>query len=422
MLSLDLLRQHPDLVRKGLQKRQVSVALEEIVRLAEQRDGLARRCEGLYGSLKNLREQCRAAPVSQRARLEQQITSIGEEIRTLELQIADLETHLRLSLLPLPNLPHSDVPTGFLRSANRELRRWGVPMSFYFPPRSYRELGSELGILDSVAGSRLSGNQFMVVRGPGARLLRALVTFALDFFTHEWDYREVQLPLLMKYGALLAAGQFPPLETQSYSCQADELYLNPGGATSLVNLYSDMLLTAETMPVRLVTWTPVFHRDGGSASLPPSAARLPWHQLSEVQLLLLVAPNESYTVLQTLLFQIETLLQRLELAYRVVMLCSGQLPFAAAMTLTIEAWLPAQRRFLPLASMSNHEGFLTRRANIRYRSPAGQIDYPHSLGACALSIEQTLATILEVYQQADGSVVVPKVLRPMMGLSLLTSH
>src|SRR5579875_3890779 len=157
MLSLDLLRQHPDLVRKGLQKRQVSVALEEIVRLAEQRDGLARRCEGLYGSLKNLREQCRAAPVSQRARLEQQITSIGEEIRTLELQIADLETRLRLSLLPLPNLPHSDVPTGFLRSATRELRRWGVPMSLYFSPRSFRELASSLGVIDSTAGSRLSG-------------------------------------------------------------------------------------------------------------------------------------------------------------------------------------------------------------------------------------------------------------------------
>ncbi|MBX5455941.1 MAG: serine--tRNA ligase [Thermogemmatispora sp.] len=422
MLSLDLLRQHPDLVRKGLQKRQISVALEEIVRLAEQRDGLARRCEGLYGSLKNLREQCRTAPASRRAGLEQQITSIEEEIRALELQIADLETRLRLSLLPLPNLPHSDVPTGFLRSANRELRRWGVPMSFYFPPHSYRELGSKLGIIDNVAGSRLSGSQFMVVSGSGARLLRALVTFALDFFTHEWDYREIQLPLLMKYGALLAAGQFPPLETQSYSCQADELYLNPGGATSLVNLYSDMVLTAETMPVRLVTWTPVFHRDGGSASLPPSAARLSWHQLSEVQLLWLIAPHESYTVLQTLLFQIETLLQRLELAYRVVMLCSGLLPFAAAMTLTIEAWLPAQRRFLPLASVSNYESFQTRRANIRYRTPSGQIDYPHSLGACALSIEQTLATILEVYQQADGSVVVPKVLRPLMGLSLLTPH
>ncbi|WP_081838510.1 aminoacyl--tRNA ligase-related protein [Thermogemmatispora carboxidivorans] len=420
MLSLDLLRQQPERVRKGLQKRQVSVALEEILRLAEQRDGLARRCEGLHGSLKNLREQWRAAAASRRAGLEQQIACLEEEIRALELQIADLETHLRLSLLPLPNLPHPDVPSGFLRSANRELRRWGVPMSFYFSPRSYRELGGGLGLIDSAAGSRLSGSQFMVISGPGARLLRALVTFALDFFTHEWDYREVQLPLLMKYGALLAAGQFPPLESQSYSCQADELYLNPGGATSLINLYSNTVLTAESLPLRLVTWTPVFHRDGGSPSLPPSAARLPWHQLSEVQLLLLVAPQESYTVLQTLLLQIETLLQRLELAYRVVMLCSGQLPFASAMTLTVEAWLPAQRRFLPLASVSNYESFQTRRANILYRAAGGQMDYPHSLGACALSIEQTVAAILEVYQQADGSVVVPKMLRPMMGLSLLT--
>ncbi|WP_376795864.1 aminoacyl--tRNA ligase-related protein [Thermogemmatispora sp.] len=420
MLNLDLLRQQPDLVQKGLQKRQVSVALEEILRLAEQRDGLARRCEGLYGSLKQVQERRRAAPAGKHAELEKQIASLSEEIRALELQIADLETRLRLLLLPLPNLPHPDVPTGFMRSANRELRRWGVPMSFYFSPRSYRELGSGLGLIDSVGGSHLSGSQFVVLRGAGARLLRALVTFALDFFTREWDYKEVQLPLLLKYGTLLAAGQFPSLEPHSYSCQADELYLNPGGGTPLVNLYGGTVLAAESLPLRLVSWTPVFHRDGGSASLPPSSARLPWHQLSEVQLLLIVQPNESYALLQTLLLQIEMLLQRLELAYRVVMLCSGLLPFAAAMTLTVEVWLPAQRRFLPLAAASNYESFQTRRANVLYRSPSGQIEHPHSLGACALSIEQTLAAILEVYQQADGSVVVPKVLRPLIGLSLLT--
>ncbi|MBX5448701.1 aminoacyl--tRNA ligase-related protein [Thermogemmatispora sp.] len=420
MLSLDLLRQHPEQVRKGLQKRQVSVALEEILRLAEQRDGLARRCEGLYSTLERLRKQSHAAPANRRAKLDKQSATISEEIRSLELQIADLETRLRLLLWPLPNLPHPDVPTGFLRSANRELRRWGVPMSFYFSPRSFRELASTLGVIDGRAGSRLSGSQFAVVGGAGARLWRALLTFALDVFTREWGYKEVQLPLLLKYGALLAAGQFPTLEPQSYSCQADELYLNPGGEPSLISLYSDSVLVAEALPLRVVTWTPVFHRHGGPASLPPSTARLPWHQLSEVQVMLLVRPQESYALLQTLLLQVETLLQRLELAYRVVMLCSGYLPFAAAMTLTVDAWLPAQRRFLPLASVSNYESFQARRANVRYRTPDGQLEYPHSLGACALSIEQTLAAILEVYQQADGSVVIPKVLRPLVGLSLLT--
>nr|BBH95065.1 serine--tRNA ligase [Thermogemmatispora argillosa] len=420
MLSLDLLRQRPELVRKGLQQRQVSVALEEILRLAEQRDGLARRCEGLYAELQQLREKSRTLPANRRARLDKQIAAISEEIRTLELQIADLDTRLRLSLWPLPNLPHPDVPTGFMRSANRELRRWGAPMSFYFSPRSFRELASSLGVIDSTAGSRLSGSQFVVISGDGARLWRALLTFALEVFTREWGYKEVHMPLLLKYGTLLAAGQFPTLEPQSYSCQADELYLNPGGEPSLISLYSDTVLTAEALPLRLVTWTPVFHRDGGPASLPSSIARLPWHQLSEVQVLLVVQPHESYALLQTLLLQIETLLQRLELAYRVIMLCSGYLPFAAAMTFTVEAWLPAQRRFLPLAAVSNCESFQARRANVRYRTPDGQLDYPHSLGACALSIEQTLAAILEVYQQADGSVVVPKVLRPLMGLSLLT--
>jgi seryl-tRNA synthetase len=419
MLSLDLLRQYPDIVREGLQRRQLSYDLEEILRLAEQRDGLSERCEGLYLALKPLREKLAQAPVQQQLELSRKVRAISNDIRQLELQIADIDTRLRLLLLRLPNLPHRDLPTGSSNAANKLLRRWGSVLLFPFQPRSCRELGHALGVLDLEAGIRQAGSHFAVFKGAGARLLRALSTFALDVLTREYGYQEVFAPSLVKHSSLLAAGLFPPLEEQTYSCQSDELYLNPGAETTLVSLYSETTFPEQALPLRAVTWSSTFRRDSSSL-LPDSIGLLPLHQVNEIQLWQLVTPASSYNALQVVVGQVETLLQRLELAYRVVLLCAGRLPFASAMTISLDVWLPAQRRYLPVAAAHNYETFQTRRAAVLYR-PAGAYrpDYPHSLGACALAIERTLMAILEVYQQADGSVVVPKVLRPYMGLALI---
>jgi seryl-tRNA synthetase len=420
MLSLDLIRHYPDLVRQGLRHRGWSDNLEEILRLGEQRDGLLARCEGLYTTLKTLREDLKKASAEQRASLQKRIKAISSEIRRLEVQIADLDTQLHLLVLRLPNLPHRDLPAGKSSSANRELRRWGTPLSFYFTPRSSWELGRTLGILDLEAGRRLAGSHFAAFQGTGARLLRSLGTLALDIYTRELGYREALLPSLLKHGAVQAAAHVPLLEEQTYSCQADELYLNPGGETPLIGLYSDTILPVNALPVRAVTWSQAFRRDAEIPS-PRTSGLLPLHQFNEIQLFQLVAPGDSYTALQLMVAQIESLLQRLELAYRVVLLCAGRLSFAATMTISLEAWLPAQRHFVQVATVSNYEAFQTRRANILYR-PANdsRTEYAHSLGACAPAIERLLAVILEVYQQADGTVVVPKILRPYMGLSLLS--
>ncbi len=415
MLSLDFIRQYPHIVREGLQRRHDPQEIDELMHLSEQRRGLITRCDGLYNALKPLKESIKAAPVEQRAAMSRQIKATTQDIRQLEVQIVDLETRLQPMLLSLPNIPHQSV----LASTDTELRRWGEPLSFHFAPQPHWDLGERLGILDFEGGTKIAGSRFVSLKGDGARLERALLSFMLDLHTRQHGYTEIMPPYLARRSLMVGAGQLPKFEEQAYACTEDELYLNPTAEVPLVGLHSDSILPPDTLPIRYVAWTTAFRREAGSYS-HQNRGLLRLHQFNKVELFQLVAPQDSYAALDQMLVHAETVLRLLELPYRIIALCAENLPFSAAKTLDLEVWLPGQGRYFEISSVSNCEAFQARRANIKYRASNGrQAEYVHTLNASGLAVGRTMAAILETYQQADGSVIIPKILRPYMGASLI---
>ncbi|HZR43149.1 MAG TPA: serine--tRNA ligase [Ktedonobacteraceae bacterium] len=418
MLSLDFICQHPDVVREGLSKRGEVRNIDEILRLAEQRRGLITRNDGLYTSLKKLKEKIRATPTDKRAALNKQAGAIEEDIRHVELHIADVDTRLHLLLLNLPNLPHSSVQGDNIDG--HELRCWGKPLSFHFEPRTHWDLGAGLNIIDAESGAKVAGNRFVTLKGAGARLERALISFMLDVHTREHGYTEVMPPALVKRSVMIGAGQLPKFEDQAYACSEDELFLNPTAEVPLVGMHCDSILPPGSLPLRYVAWTTAFRREVGSSS-HRNRGLLRLHQFNKVELFQYVAPQDSYHTLEQMLQHAEMILQYLELPYRVVALNAANLPFSSAKTFDIEVWMASTQEYVEISSVSNCEAFQAQRANIKYRTSShARAAYVHTLNASGLAIGRTMAAILEIYQQADGSVVIPKVLRPYMGISLLS--
>ena len=422
MLSLEFIRLHPDVVREGLRRRGDEQDIDEILRLIEQRRGLLTRCDGLYAELKQLREQVRRVPEERREALNKQIKAKSRDIRQLEVQNNDIDIHLQPLVLALPNIPHADVPPGECEEDDRELRRWGAPLSFHFTPQMHWDLSERLHLTDFEAGTKLSGSRFIVLKGNGARLERALITFMLDLHTRQQGYLEIMPPYMVKRSMMLGAGQLPKFEDQVYVSTEDELYLNPTAEVPLVGLHSDSILPKGSLPLRYVAWTTAFRREAGSASRQ-SRGLLRLHQFNKVELFQLVEPQRSYEVFEQMVAHAEAVLRLLELPYRVMALCTGNLPFSAAKTVDLEVWMPGQERYIEISSISNCEAFQAQRANIKYRPTSGsRSDYVHTLNASGLAVGRTMAAILEVYQQADGSVIIPKVLRPYMALSSLRAE
>ena len=420
MLSPDFIRQHPEVVREALHRRRDPQSIDELLRLIEQRRGLVTRCDGLYNALKLLKETVRTVHVEQRTELNKQIKATTEDIRQLELQIVDIDTGLQPLLLSLPNIPHPSVKDCDDESVDFELRRWGETAPTPFELRAHWELGERLGMLDFETGTRLSGSRFVTLKGMGARLERALISFMLDLHTQEHGYTEIMPPYLVRRSIMVGAGQLPKFEEQVYTCPEDELYLNPTAEVPLVGVHSDSILPPDTLPIRYVAWSTAFRREAGSASRQ-TRGLLRLHQFNKVELFQITEPRDSYDAFNRLLRDAETVLQRLKLPYRVVALCAADLPFAAARTIDLEVWMPGQGRYMEISSVSNCEAFQARRANIKYRTTiGGHAEYVHTLNASGLAVGRTMAAILETYQQADGTVVIPKVLRPYMGTSLLS--
>lgn len=420
MLSPDFIRQHPEVVREALHRRRDPQSIDELLRLVEQRCGLVTRCDGLYNALKLIKETVRTVPVERRTELNKQIKATTEDIRLLELQIVDIDTRLQPLLLSLPNIPHPSVKECDDESVDLELRRWGEPVPTHFELRTHWELGERLGMLDFETGTRLSGSRFVTLKGLGARLERALISFMLDLHTQEHGYTEIMPPYLVRRSIMVGAGQLPKFEEQVYACPEDELYLNPTAEVPLVGVHSDSILPPGTLPIRYVAWSTAFRREAGSASRQ-TRGLLRLHQFNKVELFQISEPQDSYDAFDRLLGHAETVLQRLKLPYRVVALCSANLPFAAAKTIDLEVWMPGQGRYVEISSVSNCEAFQARRASIKYRPTIGaHAEYVHTLNASGLAVGRTMAAILETYQQADGTVVIPKVLRPYMATSLLS--
>jgi seryl-tRNA synthetase len=347
---------------------------------------------------------------------------LREQIQTREKTAADLDARLQEILSGIPNVPHESVPVGYNAEENVEVRRWGAPPKFDFSPKPHWELGAELGVLDLERAVKLTGARFAVYWDLGAKLERALANFMLDLHTREHGYTEVLPPYLVNSESMYGTGQLPKFAADSFRVPHGEkdLWLIPTAEVPVTNLYRDEVLDAERLPVSLVAYTPCFRSEAGSYGKDVRGI-IRQHQFQKVELVKFARPENSYEEHEKLTRNAETVLQKLGLHYRTVALCTGDMGPSSAKTYDIEVWLPGQQLFREISSCSNFESYQARRANIRYR-PEGKnkTEYVHTLNGSALAVGRTWVAIVENYQQADGSVIIPEVLRPYIGAERIT--
>ena len=337
-------------------------------------------------------------------------------IRELEGELAAIEQRRDTTLLVLPNLPHDSVPVGKSAADNVEVRRWGTPPAFDFEPKPHWELGPALGILDFERAAKMSGARFSVLFGAGARLERALINFMLDLHTREHGYKETEPPFLVNRAALTGTGNLPKFEEDLFRIAGEwDLFLIPTAEVPLTNLHREEILDGRELPLKYTAYTPCFRSEAGSYGADVRGL-IRQHQFDKVELVKITTPDQSHEELEKLTRDAETILERLGLAYRRVLLCTGDMGFASAKTFDIEVWLPSQKTYREISSCSNCEAFQARRAQIKFRQDgSGKAQFAHTLNGSGLAVGRTLIAILENYQQKDGSIVIPDVLRPYMG-------
>jgi seryl-tRNA synthetase len=422
MLDPAYVREHIDAVRTGLRNRGLDPdkALEEIATLETIRRRVIPEVEGLK------REQNTSGDaIAQAKRRGLDTTPVQEanrarsaHIKQLGVQLDSIEHQRTQALLALPNLPHESVPVGKSAEDNREVRRVGEPRTFDFVPKPHWDLGVELGILDFERATKIAGARFSVLSGGGARLARALINFMLDIHTREHGYREVEPPFMVNAAALTGTGNLPKFEADLFKIAGEwDLYLVPTAEVPLTNLHRNEILDGRELPILYTAYTPCFRSEAGSYGQDVRGL-IRQHQFDKVELVKLTTPEQSYDGLERLTANAEEVLRRLELPFRTMLLCTGDLGFASAKTYDIEVWLPSQQTYREISSCSNTEAFQARRANIKFRaggSGSGKAEFVHTLNGSGLAVGRTLVAILENCQEKDGTVVIPPVLRPYMG-------
>jgi seryl-tRNA synthetase len=339
----------------------------------------------------------------------------AQQIKQLDVRLDAIEHQRTQALLALPNLPHASVPIGKSAEDNVEMRRHGTPRQFDFEPQPHWDLGASLGIIDFERATKISGARFSVLSGAGARLERALINFMLDLHTREHGYREVEPPFLVNAAALMGTGQLPKFEADLFKIAGDwDLFLVPTAEVPLTNLHRGEILDGRDLPILYTAYTPCFRSEAGSYGQDVRGL-IRQHQFDKVELVKLTTPEQSFEELERLTENAEEVLRRLELPFRTMLLCTGDMGFSAAKTYDIEVWLPSQKTFREISSCSNTEAFQARRANIKFRAGGtGKAEFIHTLNGSGLAVGRTLIAVLENYQQTDGSVVVPAALRPYM--------
>jgi seryl-tRNA synthetase len=421
MLDIKFIRENPDLVRESLRKKGEDAApLDEILRLDRTRRNLLQEAEAL---------RARHRQISKEIGKEGKTSSLIPEMKTiddirenLEKQIKANDRELNDLLLNLPNIVHESVPDGKDESENVVVRHWGEPQKFPFTPLPHWELGERLGIIDFARGVKLSGSRFYVLKGLGAKLERALIDWMIDLHTREHGYVEVATPYLVRREVMVGTGQLPKFKDDLYHCDVDDLFLIPTAEVPMVNLHRDEIFDPGVLPLYYVGYTACFRREAGAAGRDTRGV-IRVHQFDKVELVKFTEPATSYDELEKLLDNAADVLRKLNIPYRITLMCSGDLGFAATKKYDIDAWLPGQNRYVEVSSCSNCESFQARRASIRYRPAAkakpflekGKTEFVHTLNGSGLAVGRTLAAVLENYQQPDGSVIVPEVLRPYLG-------
>ena len=411
MLSLSFIREHPDLVKDGARKKGEPAPVDEIVQLDAQRRETLTRLEQLKA------EQNRRSAAMAKARDQAAIDALRglkDEVKALEQKLAPIDARLNALLLEVPNLPDPSVPEGKDLSANPTIRESGLDRKLAFTPRSHYELGERLGLFDFERGVKVATSRFYFLKGAGARLERALMNFMIDLHVREHEYAEVFPPFLLNRAAMTGTGQLPKFEDDAFRIEKKDLFLVPTAEVPVTNMYREEILAASALPIKHVAWSTNFRSEAGAAG-KDTRGYIRLHQFNKVELVKFVEPERSSAELELLVKDAEDVLQRLELPYRLILLCTGDMGFGQSKTYDLEAWSPGENRFLEVSSCSNYNDFQARRANIRYRRKDGKVDFVHTLNGSGLALPRTVVAILENYQQEDGTIRVPTALRSYMG-------
>ena len=419
MYDLKQLRENFDHIRISLGRRGNDVPWADIQKLSEERRVVTTQVEQFRYELNKGSEEVarlrRAKEPAEEAMAA--MKQLGNRIKDAEGTLRTIEETLTDVALRIPNLPHASVPVGADASDNIEVRRWGSLPSFSSPPKPHWEIGENLGILDFDRAAKIAGARFSVMTGAGAKLERALINYMLDLHTTQHGYREVIPPLMVNRPTMTGTGQLPKFEEDLFRLRDEEYFLIPTAEVPVTNLHREEILSGDRLPLRYTAYTPCFRREAGSYG-KDTRGLIRLHQFNKVELVAFTTPDRSYEELERLTSHAESILQGVNLPYRVITLCTGDMGFSAAKTYDIEVWLPSQQQYREISSCSNFESFQARRASIKYRPTGGKketkTDFVHTLNGSGLAVGRTVVAILENFQQPDGSVEVPTVLRPYM--------
>ncbi|EGS33306.1 MULTISPECIES: serine--tRNA ligase [Megasphaera] len=418
MLDAKFVRENVEAVKENVKNRNAHVDIDAFVTLDGQRRSLIQEVEAMKNKRNTVTQQI-AKLKQNHENADAEITAmkkLGEQIAELDQKLHATEEQLRQVQLMIPNMCHSSVPVGKDDQDNPEIRKWGILPSFDFTVKNHWEIGEQLGILDAERAAKVTGARFYYYMGMGARLERALYNFMLDQHTEKDGYTEVIPPYIVNKDSMTGTGQLPKFEEDMYALQVEgaNMYLIPTAEVPLTNYYRGEIIDAAKLPISFTAMTPCFRAEAGSAGRD-TRGLIRQHQFHKVEMVKYTTPETSYDELEKLTNHAEGILKALQLPYRVVCLCTGDIGFSAAKTFDLEVWFPAQGKYREISSCSNTEDFQARRANIRFRREAkGKLEYVHTLNGSGVAVGRAVAAILENYQQADGSVVVPEVLRPYM--------
>ena len=421
MLDTKELRSNFETIKAGLAKRRGEFNLDSFLDLDQERRTVLREIEDMKAKQNAV---SREVPKLKKegadtTAIMAEMKTLSDEIKVLEPKVREVDEKIENLLMSIPNVPHPSVAVGDSDEDNIEIRKWGEPTKFEnFEPKPHWELGEALNILDPATAAKTTGARFTFYKGLGARLERALINFMLNTHIDKHGYEEVLPPYIVHRRSLFGTGQLPKFEEDQFKLEGTDYYMNPTAEVPVTNMYREEILENHRLPIYNTAYAPSFRSEAGSAGRD-TRGLIRQHQFNKVELVKIVTPEDSYEELEKLTADAEAILQLLGLPYRVVRLCTGDLGFCSSMTYDIEVWMPSYNRYVEISSCSNFEAFQARRASIRYRDANGKVQHAHTLNGSGLAVGRTSAAIIENFQQADGSIIVPEVLRPYMGTEVI---
>lgn len=424
MLDIKFVRENPEKVQQALINRGAAMNLDEFLSLEKERRSLLAEVESLKSQRNNVTQEISKLKKAKENAddLVAEMRLVGDKISELDAKVKEVEGRLNAIIMNIPNVPHESVIVGHDENENKEIRKWGEPRSFEFEPLAHWDIGEKLGILDFERGGKVTGARFTFYRGLGSRLERSLINFMLDLHTRDHGYTEFFPPFIANKDSMTGTGQLPKFGEDMFKLEGLDYYLIPTAEVPVTNLHRSEILDVKELPLYYTAYSACFRAEAGAAGRD-TRGLIRQHQFNKVEMVKFTKPEESYDELEKLTNNAERVLQLLGLPYRVILLCTGDMGFSSAKTYDLEVWLPSFNKYREISSCSNFEDFQARRADIKFRrEPKAKPEFVHTLNGSGVAIGRTVAAILENYQQPDGSVVVPEVLRPYMGTDIIKGY